>query len=68
MLNRQELAALIDHTLLKPEAVEADIEKLCMETLEYGFASACVNSIWVRKAANLLKGSPSLVCSVIGFP
>lgn len=59
---------MVDHTLLKPEAAPKDIEKLCMETLEYGFACACVNSMWVERASGLLSGSSSLVCSVIGFP
>jgi deoxyribose-phosphate aldolase len=68
MLNRSELASIIDHTLLKPQAVSDDIEKLCKEVLQYGFASACVNPIWVSQASDILSESESLVCSVIGFP
>ena len=50
-------ASLIDHTLLKPEASESDIKKLCDEAVEFGFASVCVNPGWVKKAAEFLKGS-----------
>lgn len=61
-------AALIDHTLLKPEATEADIRKLCDEAAEFGFASVCVNPTWVKTASNFLMGSGVPVCTVIGFP
>src|SRR5215212_8123616 len=61
-------ASLIDHTLLKPEASEADIRKLCDEAAQYGFASVCVNPGWVKHAAEFLKGSGVPVCTVIGFP
>src|SRR5213596_12688 len=61
-------AALIDHTLLKPEASEADIKKLCDEAAQYGFASVCVNPGWVKKASEFLRGSGVPVCTVIGFP
>ncbi len=61
-------ASLIDHTLLKPEAAEADIKKLCDEAVKYGFASVCVNPAWVKKAARFLAGSKVPVCTVIGFP
>jgi deoxyribose-phosphate aldolase len=61
-------AALIDHTLLKPEATESDIKKLCNEASQFGFASVCVNPSWVKKAAEFLKGSSIPVCTVIGFP
>ncbi len=61
-------ASLIDHTLLKPEASESDIRKLCDEAAEFGFASVCVNPVWVKKAAAFLKGSGVPVCTVIGFP
>ena len=62
------IAALIDHTLLRPEATRADIVKLCREAREYKFASVCVNSYWVPLAAAELAGSPVKVCTVIGFP
>ena len=61
-------ASLIDHTLLKPEASESDIKKLCNEAIQFGFASVCVNPVWVKKAAEFLKGSNVPVCTVIGFP
>ena len=61
-------ASLIDHTLLKPEATESDIKKLCDEAAQFGFASVCVNPSWVKKAADFLKGSGVPVCTVIGFP
>ena len=61
-------ASLIDHTLLKPEASEADIRKLCDEAARFGFASVCVNPAWVKRAAEFLEGSGVPVCTVIGFP
>ena len=61
-------ASLIDHTLLKPEASEADIRKLCAEAAQFGFASVCVNPTWVRKATAFLEGTSVPVCTVIGFP
>jgi deoxyribose-phosphate aldolase len=62
------VAGLIDHTLLKPEATEADVRKLCDEARQHEFASVCVNPGWVGLAAELLAGSPVRVCTVIGFP
>src|SRR5690349_4811001 len=61
-------ASLIDHTLLKPEATESDIRKLCEEAAEFGFASVCVNPGWVKSAVEFLRGSGVPVCTVIGFP
>ena len=61
-------ASLIDHTLLKPEASEADIKKLCDEAAKFGFASVCVNPSWVKESVHFLKGSNVPVCTVIGFP
>lgn len=58
----------IDHTLLKPEATEADIIKLCSEAREYGFYSVCVNSSYVALAAKELAESDTKVCAVVGFP
>jgi deoxyribose-phosphate aldolase len=63
-----DVAALIDHTLLKPEATRADIERLCREAAEYRFATVCVNATWVLLAARLLRDTPVSVCSVVGFP
>ena len=67
-MTRSELASVIDHTILKPEAVSDDIERLCSEVIQYGFASACVNPIWVSLASEILREHEPLVCSVIGFP
>jgi len=61
-------ASLIDHTLLKPEATESDIRKLCDEAAKFGFASVCVNPSWVKRAAEFLLGTGVPVCTVIGFP
>jgi deoxyribose-phosphate aldolase len=58
----------IDHTILKPEASEADIRRLCAEALKYDFATAFVNPCWVELAASLLKGSNVNVGVAIGFP
>ena len=63
-----KLNKLIDHTLLKPEATKAQIEKLCGEAKEYDFKSVCVNPYYVKYAKELLKDSDALVCTVIGFP
>ena len=62
------VSGLIDHTLLKPDATRADIEKLCREAAEFHFATVCVNPAWVAVAATLLRGSGVGVCSVVGFP
>jgi len=59
---------MIDHTLLKPEATRAQVEQLCDEAKQYGFASVCVNPAHVRLCAQRLKGSPVKVCAVVGFP
>ena len=61
-------ASLIDHTLLKPEANDDDIKRLCEEAARYRFASVCVNPTWVRAAACNLQGTGIPVCTVIGFP
>ncbi|OFI38940.1 deoxyribose-phosphate aldolase [Arthrobacter sp. SW1] len=62
------IASYIDHTLLKPEASAADVEKVCAEAIEYGFKSVCVNPIWVKTVSKALKGSEVLTCAVVGFP
>ena len=63
-----KLAGYIDHTLLKAEAKEADIVKLCDEATEFGFASVCINPAFVPLASKRLKGTDVKVCTVIGFP
>ena len=67
-MNSDQIAGLIDHTILKPESVRADIERICQEALQYRFASVCVNPCWVPLVARLLAGSPVAVCSVVAFP
>ena len=67
-MKKHEIAAMIDHTLLKATATKAQIEKLCEEAKEYGFASVCVSPLHVALAYRLLKDSPVKVCTVIGFP
>ncbi len=62
------VAAMIDHTLLKPDATKHEIEKLCREAAEFHFATVCVNPSWVALCASLLRGSGVGVCSVVGFP
>jgi deoxyribose-phosphate aldolase len=62
------VSAMIDHTLLRPDATRTDIEKLCREAAEFHFATVCVNPAWVATAAALLRGSGVGICSVVGFP
>lgn len=64
----EDIACMIDHTLLKADAKSAQLEKLCAEAMKYRFASVCVNPSRVRLCARLLKGSGVKVCTVIGFP
>ncbi len=61
-------ATLIDHTLLKADATQSQIEKICEEALQYKFASVCVNPTWVKLSAEKLANSEVKVCTVIGFP
>lgn len=63
-----KLAAMIDHTILKPEAGKEQVETICREAREYGFASVCVNSSYVPLCAELLRDTEVKVCTVIGFP
>lgn len=67
-MDKKTIAAMLDHTLLKPEATPAQIEKLCAEAAEYHFASVCVNPVYIPLAARLLKGTGVKVCCVVGFP
>jgi deoxyribose-phosphate aldolase len=62
------VSGMIDHTLLKPDATQAEIEKLCREAAEFHFATVCVNPVWVALAAARLRGTGVGVCSVVGFP
>src|SRR5262245_22771975 len=63
-----DLAKLIDHTMLKPEATRDEVVKLCEEAKKYRFASVCVNSTWVPLCKALLAGTDVMVCAVVGFP
>lgn len=64
----ERVASFIDHTLLKPEATVADIQRLCDEARRHKFFSVCVNPSYVRQAASLLRGTSVKVCCVVGFP
>ena len=64
----QEIASLIDHTLLKADAAETDILSLCEQALQYHFAAVCVNPCWVPLVHSKLQGSGVRTCSVVGFP
>lgn len=66
--NRKEMAAYIDHTVLKAIATRTQVKQLCTEAVQYGFASVCVNPCHVRLVAGELKGSAVKTCAVIGFP
>jgi deoxyribose-phosphate aldolase len=64
----REIARLIDHTLLKPEATRDEVVKLCEEARKHRFASVCVNTTWVPLCKALLAGTDVMVCAVVGFP
>jgi len=68
VLTPAQVAQLIDHTLLKPDAMASDVEKLCAEARQHGFFSVCVNPVFVPQVKRLLKGSAVKVCCVVGFP
>lgn len=67
-ITSQQLAAMIDHTLLKPDATAAQVTQLCREAREYGFISVCLNSFWVPFAVRELMASSVKIAAVIGFP
>jgi deoxyribose-phosphate aldolase len=67
-ITKQQLAEMIDHSLLRPNATLKELEELCEESIEYGFKAICVNPIHVGDAVRMLKGSKVLICSVVGFP
>ena len=67
-MDKKTIASMIDHTLLKPEATPAQVEKLCAEAAEYHFASVCVNPVYIPLAARLLDGTGGKGCCVVGFP
>lgn len=67
-MDRKQMAAMLDHTLLAADADDSRIEELCRQAAENGFASVCLNPCHVRRAAELLDGTDVKVCTVIGFP
>ncbi len=67
-MDKISLAKHIDHTLLKQDAVEADLVKLCEEAREYKFFSVCINPSNIEKAKELLDGTDTKICTVVGFP
>jgi deoxyribose-phosphate aldolase len=62
------IASVIDHTILKPDATREDVRKVCVEARKYGFASVCVNPYWVPLVRRELAGTQVKVCTVVGFP
>jgi deoxyribose-phosphate aldolase len=62
------LAEFIDHTLLRPDAIDSEIDQLCSEARQHGFFGVCVQPVWVKRAAEKLKDSDIKVVSVVGFP
>lgn len=67
-MKKEEIAKLIDHTILKPEATSEQVKRVCEEALKYEFASVCINPCHVSLVSKLLEGSSVKVCTVIGFP
>lgn len=68
IISAADLAKMIDHTILKPEATEQQIHKLCNEAIENSFGAVCVNACWVKTCVRLLEGSEVKVAVVVGFP
>src|SRR6185312_4557598 len=68
MISQRNIASLIDHTILKPDAVRSEVKTVCAEARKYGFASVCVNSFWTPFAASELLGTAVKVCTVAGCP
>ena len=65
---KQQLIRMIDHSLLRPNATQEELQKICDEAIEHGFKAVCINPIFVADAVSLLKGKDAFVCSVVGFP
>jgi len=63
-----DITKMIDHSLLKPDAIYTQIEQLCSEGRKYNFATVCVNPVWVKVCKELLAGSTVRICTVSGFP
>jgi len=67
-MTRNELAAMIDHTILKPETTADEVDRLCDEAVEWGFVGVCMNPLFVARAARRVEGKRPVVVSVAGFP
>lgn len=67
-MTSSDLAKYFDHTILKPAATEAEVDKVCKEAVSFGFFSVCVNPVQVKRVSQLLAGTGVKICSVIGFP
>jgi deoxyribose-phosphate aldolase len=67
-ITKEQLAGMIDHSLLKPQSTREELKKLCAEAVAHGFKAVCVNPVHVADAAAWLKAEKPLVCSVVGFP
>jgi deoxyribose-phosphate aldolase len=67
-LTRESLAALMDHSLLRADVTEAEIDRLCKEAATFRFKAVCVNPYWVKRCAKHLDTMKTLVCSTVGFP
>jgi deoxyribose-phosphate aldolase len=67
-ITKQQLASMIDHSLLRPNATLEELKRVCREAIDYKFKAVCINPIFVEEAASLLKETEVLVCSVVGFP
>jgi deoxyribose-phosphate aldolase len=67
-ITRDQLARMIDYTILKPDATPKDIKRICAEAIEHNFASVCINPVHVSLAAKMLDRTNIKVCTVIGFP
>lgn len=67
-MKKEKLAKLIDHTILKSNVLDQEVEALCAEAKEFGFASVCINPSYIALAKSRLAGTEVKVCTVIGFP
>ncbi len=67
-ITKQQLASMIDHSLLRPNATREQLRRFCEEAIAFGFKAVCINPIHVADAVQMLKGKEPFVCSVVGFP
>lgn len=64
----EKIERYLDHTVLKPESTDLDIQKACLDAKEYNFKAVCIQPMWVKYTADMLKGTDVNTCTVIGFP